>query len=361
MTNALESTGNTQTPNDYEWLWIPAIGVGALWGFLGFRTLLTVFLWVAMVAGLILAVIKARVLYETLNADPDKPDDNSSSVTVAKDGITGVGAFAVAIACWLLLPLARGTPTGSPEDPQARPSLTAKQLQLASHAVNGYWREDDSGLRGFDDESVFYGTAGALRAEGDHLILVTNSHCLSLVELLWADDSDEPEILDYQLTVKFASGEKRRVLQCGNQHGTKDLALLKVDATGLNEGTDYVFLPLGNTEQIKAGDKVVAVGNPSGLQGTQTYGRISAIRDPYPNHDRVFQTDAAINPGNSGGPLFVLTTGKTYKWIGVNAWKMEGDNLGFSIDAQDVIDSTYNWFNADANGVAKHLHRYYDH
>ena len=75
-------------------------------------------------------------------------------------------------------------------------------------------------------------------------------------------------------------------------------------------------------------------------------------------HDRVFQTDAAINPGNSGGPLFVLTSDDTYKWIGVNTWG-GGENLGFSIDALSVIDSAYNWFDADVNGVVRHLNERY--
>ena len=358
MTDSQESTGNAASHDDYEWLWIPAIGIAALWWFLGLRVLLTLSLWIALVAGLVVAGIKARRLYDIFNADSTTPGDNPSSETLARDGLIGLGAFAGAIACWLLLPLARGLPNGSPDDPQARHGLTADQLQLASHAVLGYWREDDFGLRGSDDEYSWKGTAGALRTDGDYLILVTNSHCLALVELLTADDSDSADVMEYQLTVAFASGEKRKVLQCGDQHGTKDLALLKVDATGLKEGTDYVFLPMGNTEHVKAGDEVVAVGNAEGFEGTQTYGRTSAIRDPFPRHDRVFQTDAAINPGNSGGPLFVLTSDDTYKWIGVNTWG-GGENLGFSIDALSVIDSAYNWFDADVNGVVRHLNERY--
>ena len=215
------------------------------------------------------------------------------------------------------------------------------------------------------------GTAGVLRADGDHLVLVSNSHCLSLIDLLVADDSDPsldaPEILEYEVLVEFASGIKRKVIECGDHHDKMDLALLKVDATGLSEGRDYVLLPIGDTRQIKPGDEVVAVGSPFGLQGTQTYGRISAIRDPPHgendvgfNHNRIFQTDAAINPGNSGGPLFVLSSPDTYKWIGVNTWTREGgDNLGFAIDAKSVIDSSYDWFDADAGGVIAHLKALY--
>ena len=319
MTDSQESTGNAASHDDYEWLWIPAIGIAALWWFLGLRVLLTLSLWIALVAGLVVAGIKARRLYDIFNADSTTPGDNPSSETLARDGLIGLGAFAGAIACWLLLPLARGLPNGSPAEPPARHGLTADQLQLASHAVLGYWREDDFGLRGSDDEYSWKGTAGALRTDGDYLILVTNSHCLALVELLTADDSD---------------------------------------SAGLKEGTDYVFLPMGNTEHVKAGDEVVAVGNAEGFEGTQTYGRISAIRDPFPRHDRVFQTDAAINPGNSGGPLFVLTSDDTYKWIGVNTWG-GGEHLGFSIDALSVIDSAYNWFDADVNGVVRHLNERY--
>jgi 2-alkenal reductase len=92
-----------------------------------------------------------------------------------------------------------------------------------------------------------------------------------------------------------------------------DLAVVKVDAP-----EDALFpLSLGNSNQIKVGQTVVAIGNPFGLTGTMTVGIVSArdrtmdsIRqspegDPF-TAGGLIQTDAAINPGNSGGPLLDL-------------------------------------------------------
>ena len=74
----------------------------------------------------------------------------------------------------------------------------------------------------------------------------------------------------------------------------KDIALLKIDVP-----QDLKTVKLGNSEKIKVGQKVWAIGNPFGFSGTLTQGIISRI-DYAKNR---IQTDAAINPGSSGGPL----------------------------------------------------------
>ena len=84
----------------------------------------------------------------------------------------------------------------------------------------------------------------------------------------------------------------------------KDIALLKIDASGeLLEP-----LPLGDSSALAVGRKVLAIGNPFGLDSTLTVGVVSALgREIKSLNQRtirdVIQTDAAINPGNSGGPL----------------------------------------------------------
>ena len=115
-----------------------------------------------------------------------------------------------------------------------------------------------------------------------------------------------------QVEVDFMSGYKTY----GNVIGTdldSDLAVVKVDAPAeeLNPVT------LGNSDELKVGQTVVAIGNPFGLNGTMTMGIISALgRTSNSAHATsgggvftagdLIQTDAAINPGNSGGPLFNL-------------------------------------------------------
>jgi len=117
-------------------------------------------------------------------------------------------------------------------------------------------------------------------------IIVTNNHVIA--------DSDEIE-------VNFSDGAKLKAELVG--HDTKmDLAVLKVDP-GRKKLTEVKF---GDSDRIRIGDWVMAIGNPFGLGGTVTVGIVSA-RDRDINsgpYDDYIQTDAAINRGNSGGPLF---------------------------------------------------------
>ena len=99
-----------------------------------------------------------------------------------------------------------------------------------------------------------------------------------------------------------------------------DLAVIKIDPKGL----DLVPLPLGDSRTLKVGQRVIAIGNPFGLNNTMTTGIVSALGRSLPvgttgltrfTIPDVIQTDAAINPGNSGGPL-LNSAGEV---VGVNA------------------------------------------
>ena len=83
-----------------------------------------------------------------------------------------------------------------------------------------------------------------------------------------------------------------------------DLAVVRIDPKGRKLPT----LPLGDSNQLQVGQKVVAIGNPFGFQATLTTGVVSALQRTLQSPggaliDEAIQTDAAINPGNSGGPL----------------------------------------------------------
>ena len=83
-----------------------------------------------------------------------------------------------------------------------------------------------------------------------------------------------------------------------------DLALLKIES----EGERFDSLTFGDSEKLEVGDKVLAIGNPFGLERTLTVGVVSSLgRSLRISKDQVaedmIQTDASINPGNSGGPL----------------------------------------------------------
>ncbi len=111
-----------------------------------------------------------------------------------------------------------------------------------------------------------------------------------------------------------------------------DLALIKIDAKDLPE------LPLGDSDKVRVGEDVIAVGNPFGLGGTVTRGIVSAMArdiDAGPYVDFI-QTDAAINRGNSGGPLLNLEG----QVIGVNSaiYSPNGGSVGvgFAIPSNTV-------------------------
>jgi S1-C subfamily serine protease len=111
-----------------------------------------------------------------------------------------------------------------------------------------------------------------------------------------------------------------------------DLALLKV-----NTNRNLPFLKLGNSDQIKVGNWVIAIGNPYGLEHTVTVGVISAKGRPISvddrNYENLLQTDASINPGNSGGPLLNLQG----EVVGINtAISAEARGIGFAIPTSTV-------------------------
>ena len=106
--------------------------------------------------------------------------------------------------------------------------------------------------------------------------------------------------------------------------GNFDVALLKISG-------DYDSLRLGNSNNNQIGEKVIAIGNPLGLQFSVTEGIISGIHRRGINGIEAYvQTDAALNPGNSGGPLI----NKQGKVIGINNFKISGgENLGFALES----------------------------
>lgn len=123
-----------------------------------------------------------------------------------------------------------------------------------------------------------------------------------------------------QLEVDFTSGYKIYGTVIGTDPDS-DLAIVKVNAPA----SELHPLPLGDSNSLKVGQTVIAIGNPFGLSGTMTTGIISALGRTLDSQrgapsggfftaGDIIQTDAAINPGNSGGPLFNLNG----EVIGVN-------------------------------------------
>jgi serine protease Do len=128
-----------------------------------------------------------------------------------------------------------------------------------------------------------------------------------------------------EIKVKLADGREFKAKVIGRDPKT-DLALIKITTIFEN----LPVLGLGDSDAIRVGDWVLAVGNPFGLEHTVTQGIISATgrvigAGPY---DNFLQTDAPINPGNSGGPLVNLKG----EVIGINtAIIAAGQGIGFAI------------------------------
>lgn len=145
--------------------------------------------------------------------------------------------------------------------------------------------------------------------------ILTNSHVVS--------DGDAEK-----LTVSFTDDEDTEATLIWYDQ-TLDLAIIKVDKTGLSA------IELGDSDEVKVGDKAIAVGNPFGLdlQSTLTSGYISGLNRTIQVEDGnildgLIQTDAAINSGNSGGALLNMYG----EVVGINTARSEtADGIGFSI------------------------------
>ena len=126
----------------------------------------------------------------------------------------------------------------------------------------------------------------------------------------------------HEITVTLSDKQQYKAKILGRDPKT-DLAVIKIDPKAA-----LATAPLGNSDELRVGDWVMAIGNPFGLSNTVTSGIVSAKgrtigAGPY---DDFIQTDASINPGNSGGPLFNIAG----EVVGINTaiFSQSGGNIG---------------------------------
>ena len=142
-----------------------------------------------------------------------------------------------------------------------------------------------------------------------------------------------------KITVTMADGTDYAAQLIGSNE-TNDVALIKIDATGLNAVT------IGSSSAMQVGDQVVAIGNALGeLSSSLTVGYVSGMdRDVSTDGTiiNMIQTDAAINSGNSGGPLFnakgEVIGITTAKYSGTTSSGASIEGISFAIPMDDVID-----------------------
>src|SRR3989344_1699601 len=156
--------------------------------------------------------------------------------------------------------------------------------------------------------SGFFVKDSGLEARGDGTYVITNFHVIQGASVVQIQNKDG-RISQGQI-IGYNSGE--------------DLALIRVPET-------HPTIRLANSDRVKVGAKVIAVGNPLGLGFTVTEGIVSQIKNV--GGLSFVQHSVAINPGNSGGPL-INTDGEI---LGVNTFKVGGaEGLGFAIPSNRV-------------------------
>lgn len=208
----------------------------------------------------------------------------------------------------------------------SQPSIVVDHISAQSALTDLYDRsipgvvsiKTISGLAGGQGTGFVYNLDG---------YIVTNEHVVDGAETIQID---------------FNSGYKTY----GNLVGIdkdSDLAVIKVDVPA----SELHPLPLGDSNQLKVGQSVVAIGNPFGLNGTMTLGIVSALGRTQESNREItsggnfsvadmIQTDAAINPGNSGGPLFdlggnVVGVNRSITTSSINLGEPTNSGIGFAL------------------------------
>jgi Do/DeqQ family serine protease len=189
----------------------------------------------------------------------------------------------------------------TPEVPTLAPMLERVLPGVVSIAVKGHMAQaenpllEDPFFRRFfgmpedvqPQEREFQAAGSGVIVDAGKGYILTNNHVV--------ENADE-------ITVVFSDGRQIPAEKVGSDPDT-DLAVLRAEAE------DLVALPLGDSDSLKVGDYVVAVGNPFGLSQTATLGIVSALGRTglgIEGYEDFIQTDASINPGNSGGALVNL-------------------------------------------------------
>ena len=145
-------------------------------------------------------------------------------------------------------------------------------------------------------------------------------------------------VVDGASTITVTIGDKDYTATLVGEDTTSDIAVIKIDADGLTPAT------VGNSDGLKVGQSVMAVGNPLGeLGGTVTGGMISALNRSVTiqgsssvNTMSLIQMDASVSPGNSGGGLFNMN-GELIGIVNAKSSSSDAEGLGFAIPINDAI------------------------
>ena len=224
----------------------------------------------------------------------------------------------------------------SPSPAAATPAVAGSRLSVSDvyeRAAIGVVQITSRSTPGDDDFTRRYAPPAPQQTLGSGFVLDKAGHIVTNYHVI--EEGDEIE-------VSFSNQDTLRAVLVGSDPST-DLAILRVEASSRG----LAPLQLGDSDAVRVGDPVVAIGNPFGLDRTATAGIVSAVQErsiTAPNGypiDHVIQTDAPINRGNSGGPL-LNDRGEV---IGVNSQISTGTDgtqtstgIGFAVPSNTVKD-----------------------
>ncbi|MEK5330598.1 MULTISPECIES: S1C family serine protease [unclassified Lysinibacillus] len=256
-----------------------------------------------------------------------------------------VGVIIGALLVWLMLPGLVNQMPGTTTSSTGKNDTTINQVATevttdvtsavdkASGAVVGITNIQEVASGGFwnqqttQDTETGSGSGVIYKIEGDKAFIVTNNHVIEGAK---------------QLEVTMQDGSKEEAQLVGSDVWT-DLAVISISSKNVKTVATF-----GNSDVLKQGETVIAIGNPLGLEfyGSVTTGVVSGKDRSVPvdlNGDKVadwqqevLQTDAAINPGNSGGALVNIAG----ELVGINSMKIAEssvEGLGFSIPINSAI------------------------
>ncbi|GAC15818.1 DegQ family serine endoprotease [Aliiglaciecola lipolytica] len=186
-------------------------------------------------------------------------------------------------------------------------SIAVEGTQVSRQRVPEMFRHFFGGQNEQVQERPFKGLGSGVIIDAKEGYVVTNNHVV--------DNADE-------IIVKLTDGREFKAKKLGADEQS-DIALLKIEAKNIKA------VPLANSDKLRVGDFVVAIGNPFGLSQTVTSGIVSAMGRSGLNiggYEDFIQTDAAINRGNSGGALVNLRG----ELVGINTaiFGPNGGNVG---------------------------------
>lgn len=250
--------------------------------------------------------------------------------------LVGLCLLAGFFGTWLLLASGFVTPNLDSSITKNRDTIVLQEGEIVADVFNKVSPSTVSITTQMVSQDSFFGSTQVSEGAGSGIIISKDGYILTNRHVV-------PDTAG-KVTVVTSDGQEYTDVTVVGRDPFNDIAYLKIN--GISNLTPAI---LGDSSQVKTGQKVVAIGNALGIfRNSVTSGIISGLGRPIQAQgelgtseqlENLFQTDAAINPGNSGGPLVNLQG----EVIGINtAIAQDGQAIGFAIpinDAKNIIDS----------------------